>query len=497
MSTIVLSTLNARYSHSALGLRYLFANLGELQHCARIEEFTIHQRPADIVERLLAFNPAIIGLGVYIWNVREISEIAALLKQVAPHIILVAGGPELTAEWDKQALFKWVDHLIIGQADLAFAQLCRDLNAGKTPAKIQHAAPPRLDLLALPYRYYSVTDIAQRVIYVEASRGCPFKCEFCLSALDKSVYAFDLDKFLAEMEDLWQRGARRFKFIDRTFNLKVAHSERILNFFLERLDADTFLHFELVPDYLPTSLKQLITRFPPQALQFEVGVQSLAATVQAQIKRRQDNVKALENLAFLRDHCHLHVDLIAGLPGEDLASFSAGFDQLVAIRPQEIQLGILKRLPGAPLARHDELMRYSPYPPYSVLCSDGMDFNTLQSLGRFARYWDLIANSGRFPHTLPLLLGEQPFARFLAFSDWLYQHSGQTHEIALDRLFEWLYQGLCELWRLPPAQVQTVLLADFQRSGSKKRLSFSPVLPKSARPGARPPRQARHYLPEK
>ncbi len=474
MPDILLTTLNVRYIHSAFGLRYLLANLGDLQARACLLEFTLAQRPLDIVEQLLALNPRIIGFGAYIWNVREINEIVALLKQIAPQVQVVLGGPEVSFETAQQSLAERADYVITGAADLAFAQLCRALLAEQPPAqKIIHAEFVPLAELALPYDAYTDEDIAQRIIYVEASRGCPFRCEFCLSALDKTAYAFDLYRFLAEMAKLWERGARRFKFVDRTFNLKTEQSAKILTFFLQRLDAQTFLHFELIPDNLPDALKTLIQQFPPGSLQFEIGIQSFNPDVQARISRRQDTAKTNANLRFLREqtHAHLHTDLLAGLPGEDLASFAQGFDDLVALNPHEIQLGILKRLRGAPISRHSQAwdMRYSPLPPYPILSNKSISFKEMQRISRFARYWDLFMNSGRFPQARRLLLGEQPFMRFMAFSDWLYAQSGQTHQIALDKLFDWLYRGLTEVLAIEAHDARQALLEDFELNQVPKR----------------------------
>jgi hypothetical protein len=447
MTDILLATLNAKYIHASLGLRYLYANLGELRANARIMEFTIDHRPVEIAEKLLALSPRIIGLGVYVWNADESRRLVAILKRVAPQVIIVLGGPEISHEQAEQPVTGLADYVICGQADLAFAALARRLITGERPAeKVIDAKPPALGTLELPYRYYSDDDLKHRLLYVEASRGCPFKCEFCLSALDKSAYPFVLETFLTEMERLYARGARHFKFVDRTFNLNVTTSRRILEFFLARLDETLFLHFEVIPDHLPQGLKELLVKFPPGALQLEVGVQTFNPEVQALINRKQDNDATEENLRWLREqsHAHLHVDLIIGLPGEDLESFAAGFNRLWALRPHEIQVGILKRLRGAPLSRHTDQfdLRFSPEPPYTLLAADRLDFATMQRLGRFARYWDLVANSGRFPNTLPLLLGGDPFARFLAFSDWLYGTTGQTNKIALSRLFELLHEYL-------------------------------------------------------
>jgi len=500
MADILLTTLNARYSHASLGLRYLLANMGPLESRTQLLEFTIKQRPIDIAEQLLAHDPRIIGLGVYIWNARESEELVAILKQVRPEIIVVLGGPEVSYEQEVQRIVALADYLIPGQADLTFARLCERLLAGERPAeKVIEPGPFALEQLQFPYRHYSDHDIEHRVVYVEASRGCPFKCEFCLSALDRSATPFDLDTFLGEMAALYRRGLRRFKFVDRTFNLKVEQSIRIMEFFLERLDEETFLHFELVPDRLPEALKATIRRFPPGSLQFEIGVQSFNPKVQALISRRQDNAKTGANLNWLRreSHAHLHADLIIGLPGEDMASFAAGFDRLAAMNPHEIQVGILKRLRGAPIARHSEAhaMRYQPNPPYNVLATDRIDFADMQRLTRFARYWDLVANAGRFRATLPLLLGEAPFARFLALSDWLYERTGQTHRIQLPRLFTLLHQALTGPLEVDPVQAETALLADYALSGQKGAPDFA-AGPAGSR-SRRTLRQQRHLVSDK
>ncbi|RUQ41212.1 MAG: DUF4080 domain-containing protein [Candidatus Competibacteraceae bacterium] len=469
---ILLSTLNARYAHSALGLRYLFAQLGALQTQAAIREFIISQRPLDIAEALLSESPRILGLGVYIWNVVESTALVALLKQVQPELIIVLGGPEVSHEWAQQPIVDLADYLITGPADLAFAGLCQRLLAGERPAqKVIQAARPPLGQITLPYRFYNDTDIAQRLIYVEASRGCPFRCEFCLSALDQTAWPFPLEPFLAELDRLHQRGVRQFKFVDRTFNLKAQVGARILDFFLERLDEQLFLHFELIPDHLPELLKARISRFPPGALQFEIGVQSFNPDVQARISRRQDNARSEANLHWLRQHshAHLHTDLIIGLPGEDLASIATGFDRLVALDPHEIQIGILKRLRGTPIDRHSVAFdcRYNPQPPYNLLSSATLDFATLRRLERFARYWDLIGNSGRFRQTRPLLLGAAPFQRFLTFSDWLFARTGQTHQLALERLFDLLHEELVAALDVPEPAAYATLSADYQASGAR------------------------------
>jgi radical SAM superfamily enzyme YgiQ (UPF0313 family) len=503
MPDILLATLNARYIHASLGLRYLLANLGANQARAAIAEFVITERPIDIAEAILAQAPRIVGFGVYIWNVEETTKVIALLKTVRPDLRIVLGGPEVSYEQDEQPIVRLADYVITGWGDVSFAKLCADLLSDAPPTeKIIIGEQPRLDDIALPYSFYTDEDIKRRLIYVEASRGCPFKCEFCLSSLDKTAWPFDLDRFLSALQSLHERGARHFKFVDRTFNLNIKTSERILSFFLDRLDDRLFLHFELIPDHLPESLKSIIPRFPAGQVQFEIGIQSWDPTVQSLISRRQDNERSAANIRWLRTHtgAHLHTDLIVGLPGETLTSFGRGFDRLVALSPHEIQVGILKRLRGTPIRRHtrDFAMQYSPHPPYNILANNEIDFPTMQRLQRFARYWDLIGNSGRFVNALPHLLGAQPFERFLRFADWLYERTHQTHAIALDRLYELVYAGMTELFAIDGDTAASALSSDYQSSGARGAPAFlRSSAPRRAKPivggdGAQATRQARH-----
>lgn len=477
MPNIILSTLNARYIHSSLGLRYLLANMGELQQETVIREFTLEPHPAEMAEQLLLMRPMIIGFGVYIWNVEQTTKLVGLLKAIAPEIIIVLGGPEVSHEDDTQPLVAKADYVISGPGELQFADLCRRILLGDAPLdKLLPARHHDLREVAFPYSFYTEEDIAHRVVYVEASRGCPFKCEFCLSSLDKTTHTFDLDAFLGEMARLHERGVRHFKFVDRTFNLTVNNSCAILEFFLGRLDEDLFLHFEVIPDRLPDRLKQLLQRFPEDALQLEVGVQSFNSRVQDLISRKQDNSKSRENLAWLRGqtNAHLHTDLIIGLPGEDMQSFGRGFDELVGLQPHEIQVGVLKRLRGAPISRHTEAfdMRFTTYPPYEILSTDQIDFLNMQRMKRFARYWEMIANSGRFRSTMPLILRDKPFMHFLMLSDWLYATTRQISRIALKRLFELLHRGMIDCLGCVADQTELLLTEDFQRARIKGMPSF-------------------------
>jgi len=510
MSKIVLTTLNARYWHSAFGLRYLMANLGPLHSDAKLLEFGINENTVEMLDTILREEPTIVGVGVYIWNIVPATQLVAELKRVAPQITVVLGGPEVSYETEGQPIVEQADFVIQGEGDFAFRDLCQQLLGPSEPvptSKIIPAQLPQFGELELPYHLYTDEDIAHRVMYVEASRGCPFTCEFCLSALEIPVRQADLDAFLSAMDDLFQRGARQFKFVDRTFNLNMRVSKAILEFFLERYEPSLFLHFEMIPDRLPETLRELIVQFPDGALQFEIGVQTFNDDVGELISRRQDNEKLAENFQFLRANSgvHLHADLIMGLPGETVESFAAGFDRLVALNPHEIQVGILKRLRGTPIIRHDEEweMVYSPAPPYEILQNKLIDFTTLHRLRRFARYWDLVGNSGNFVESRELLWTTNPsaFSAFMSFAEWLFQKEKRMHGISLIRLMEHVFNYLCE--HIEEEHVALAVWHDYTRNGREDRPHFLrrfdlPNARSEKKPTAEtklPKRQARHAGP--
>jgi len=493
--SIILCTLNAKFIHASLGLRYLMANMSrhgsqDLANQTALVEYTLarptDQMAAELLERLGPEHPGktqIIGLGVYIWNVTQTTALVQQLKESRPHLKIVLGGPEVSHELDGQEIVQRADHVITGWGDVSFPKLCMALIHGPKPLmKVIAGEQPPMDQIELPYQHFSDKDLAHRLLYVEASRGCPFKCEFCLSALDKTAWAFELTPFLGELDVLYQRGARNFKFVDRTFNLKIETSIQILQFFLDRLSQESstglLVHFEVIPDHLPDRLKAMIQKFPPGVLQFEVGIQSFNEEVQKLISRRQDNVQTEANLRWLltSSHAHLHTDLIFGLPGETLESFATGFDRLWAIGPQEIQLGILKRLRGTPIDRHTQTygMVYDSQPPYVVQQTHHVDALTLQRFSRMAKYWDLVANSGRFKKSLPILLSQVPphfsaFYAFMDFSDALWQRTGKSYQLTPEELVDAMFDHLTGVRGLPTEQIRSILLQDYLASGARAR----------------------------
>ncbi len=311
---------------------------------------------------------------------------------------------------------------------------------------------------------------------METSRGCPFECEFCLSSIDERVRYFDQQKLLDALQELWERGARNFKFVDRTFNLNIKKATALMDLFLEKKQ-EYFLHFEFIPDTFPVKLREKLAQFPPGALQLEVGIQTLNEEVAKRINRplRMERIK--QNLRFLHEHthAHLHLDLIVGLPGESLKSFGDNLDLLMSLSRSEIQIGILKKLSGTTLDRHDKKhgMRYSDKPPYDVLQTGAIDFATMQKMKRFARYFDIVYNSGNFKGSAGLLWREgKVFDNFYAFTEWFFDHTRSTWQIGLNRMAEYLFDYLVSVKGLDKEQTAKVMIADLQRVKGRKLPAF-------------------------
>ena len=473
---IVLCTINAKWIHPSLALRLLKANLGSLEDTCEILEFALRQPLREKVEPILAARPRLLGLSVSIWNHTATVELLKALEQEwagtredgheAPRKpIVILGGPEVSWLPEEAEIFRYADYVIRGEAEESFLSICEEVFSGtgqelKSPVFIG-CGDTALDVnkIASPYRLYTDEDLERKLIYVEASRGCPFRCEFCQGGA-RPVREFPLDPFLADMDTLIKRGGRQFKFLDRTFNLDTDRAKRIMEFFLDRMcagetnpikESPLCVHFEMVPSRFPPALRELIRLFPPGGLRLEVGIQTFNPRTASLIHRTGEAGEALEILEFLRTETNAitHVDLIAGLPGEDLASFGAGFDRLWRSVSKsssgagrfEIQLGILKRLPGTPIARHDEAfgMKYSAEPPYEVMETAALPAADCEKIKNFARFWELAVNRNHFPELAGRLLppGAPVFEKFMDLSGRLLKHFGRNWGI--DRMDLKLY----------------------------------------------------------
>lgn len=467
MKKIILTTLNSRFTHTSIALRYLYANLKELQDDSKILEFSINDAIESVAEDILIHKPEIIGIGTYIWNASHVAQLIHIIKKVSPKTTVILGGPEVSY-MPFRVNFDDADFIMPGEGDLAFYELCKDIIDNNPPKnRILNTKLPSVKDISLPYKYYTDDDIKNRYIYVEASRGCPFECEFCLSSMSQKVRAFNLDEVLNEFEILWQRGARNFKFIDRTFNINMKIANTILDFFLAK-EAPYFAHFEVIPDHFPESLKEKIKQFPSGSLQLEIGIQTLNPQIAKNISRSLKLDKIKKNITFLENEtdAHIHLDLIVGLPGETLESFGKNLDELVSLSSCEIQIGILKKLSGTFINRHDieHGMVYSDIPPYNILKNNQLSFDTVQIMKRFSRFWDLTYNSGNFKTSCPLIWeNSSVFECFYDFSMWIYTQTNSTWKISLQRLGELLFDYLTDVKKLDKEKVAHTMLKDMMK----------------------------------
>lgn len=481
---LLLFTINAGYVHPAMGLWYLRSNLGARFYDYRSEatrpqkschgaarysvdlyECTRRDGHDYIVGQVLSRRPRVLGVSLSIWNHTDTIAVLEAVRRHAPEVTIVIGGPEASHLPFDHPTLQLVDGVIRGEADIAFSQIAEELLDGAVvpsgatnprdgaPALpwIYNAPLPDLAHVVLPHRLFTQHDIQRRFMYVEASRGCPFRCQFCLSSLSRGVRTAPIEPLFETIDYLLEHGADRFKFIDRTFNLDYERAATVLEFWLSRIKPGVSVQFETVPDRFPPELRDLVRRFPEGTLRLEVGVQTFNPSVANAIDRYSDQEKTIETLRFLSEETEatVHADLIVGLPGESIESFGAGFDRLYGFEPGEIQVGVLKRLHGAPIAVHDASVRYSDEPPYDVVETDWVSQEDIDRLKRFAKYWELIVNRGRFPEKIAPLLGEtdatgdtpvprdnSPFQRFLAFADFAWERFGRTWALTPEELGE-------------------------------------------------------------
>lgn len=483
-SPVVLATFNARYIHASLSLRMLAANWRS-DRPLRLFEGTIEDHPVEAAQKILAMNPVLAAFSVYIWNVELVEKVVRVLRRAAPSLPIMAGGPEMAVDFTGPGWIRDIDAVVQGEADVAFAALCGQVLAHPPSPKERplffRPERPSPEELHLPVEPYTDGDIQNRVVSVEASRGCPMRCAFCTASTVAPV-RFPADRVLAQLQALYDRGVRFFKFLDRSIHL--AEYEPILDWLLARPDACA--HFELTPHRLESGLSDRLRAFGPGRLQVEVGVQTLDRAAAAAVSRPVSGVLE-EMLRFLKNETrvHVHADLIAGLPGETLDSLAAGFDELLSWGVDEIQLGVLKRLRGTPLCKTMPAQWFEPFPPYTVLFTDAISFDDMMRIRRMARYWDIVYNSGNFLLTLtPMVRTPGAFSRFLEFSDWLYGREGKTRSIELNRMALLIHDHLLERGLANSAEVLANLEADYVRCSRTTRPAF---LMKGAPPSGKAP----------
>jgi anaerobic magnesium-protoporphyrin IX monomethyl ester cyclase len=421
---IVVATLNAKYIHMSLALRCIQA------HCApkydvHILEYTIHDPPMHIVMNVYEKRPTVIGFSVYIWNIEQTIVVVRMLRKLLPDVFICLGGPEVS--YDTEAWMEAlpeVDVIVQGEGEETFRQLLETMDAGRPKHELHDVLgcvfrdtaqrivvqPPRpkvpMDALASPIRLCADDPhVADRIVYVETSRGCPFSCQFCLSSIESGVRFVDIDRIKSDLLIVLERGATVIKFVDRTFNVHKDYALSLFQFLAAHHGGRCVFQFEITADILhPDVLQWLVDHAPVGVFRFEIGVQSTNDRTNALVKRKQRFDKLSHTVAALRDSGRvvLHLDLIAGLPEEDESSFQKTFDDVFALRPHELQLGFLKMLRGTGLRRdaHKYGYVFCDSAPYEVLGHALLPFEAMIRIKRAEHMLEVYWNARRTPRVI-------------------------------------------------------------------------------------------------
>lgn len=461
---VVLSTLNAKYIHTSLALRYL-KSFSEKDFPIEITEYTIKDPAMNIVSDLYQKEPDLIGFSCYIWNIEETITVVSMLKKINPQLTIVLGGPEVsydTEYWMNR--IPEVDFIVMGEGEETFHHLLQELNGDRKFYSVFGAAyrkedrviinPPRpklaLDDIPTPHRFAEdVPSLANRVVYFETSRGCPFSCQFCLSSIEVGVRYFDMERTKSDLLYLIESGAKLIKFVDRTFNIKRDYALEIFEFLIQNHRGCVF-QFEITADIMrPEVLDYLAEHAPPGVFRFEIGVQSTNDLTNSLVKRRQNFSKLTRTVLKVKESGKIdqHLDLIAGLPEEDYNSFRKTFNDVFELGPEELQLGFLKMLRGTGMRADAEKYGYKfmDNAPYEILGNDILPFSDIVRIKRvedvLEKYW----NAHRMDHTVNYLIREEfpsAFDFFQLFGDYWETRGWQKIGHQLEDLFTRLHAFL-------------------------------------------------------
>ncbi|WP_025849264.1 B12-binding domain-containing radical SAM protein [Paenibacillus ehimensis] len=466
MKNIVLSTLNAKYIHTSLALRYLKAFSQNDFPGIQIAEYTIKDPAMNIVSDIYQRKPEVVGFSCYIWNIEETIVVVSMLKKIMPGLIVVLGGPEVsydTEYWMNR--LPEVDFIVVGEGEETLHHLLTELEGDRALYSVFGLAyrnkqgqvvinPPRpklaLDDIPTPHRFAEdVPSLANRVVYFETSRGCPFSCQFCLSSIEVGVRYFDMERTKSDLLYLIRSGAKLIKFVDRTFNIKRDYAMEIFEFLIQNHNGCVF-QFEITADIMrPEVLDYLAENAPPGIFRFEIGVQSTNDLTNNLVKRRQNFAKLTRTVTKVKESGKIdqHLDLIAGLPEEDYNSFRKTFNDVFALGPEELQLGFLKMLRGTGM-RHDADKYgylYMDHAPYEILGNNILPFSDLVRIKRvedvLEKYW----NAHRMDHTVRYLIEREftsAFDFFQEFGDYWEERGWQKIGHQLEDLFTRLHAFL-------------------------------------------------------
>ena len=518
----LLTAINAKFIHSNPAIYSLRACVGEkLQPSVELAEFTINESLESILEGIWKRQPEVIGFSCYIWNWKLIREILTELPKILPDTEIWLGGPEVT--YDGPGLlreFPQVTGIMVGEGEVTFREVLEQYlqeEKGTVAERFEqipglclasgYTAPRELtDLTTLPFLYEDMEPFTNRIIYYETSRGCPYRCSYCLSSIDKKVRLRDIDVVKRELQFFLDQNVKQVKFIDRTFNCDHRHAMEIWRYIYEHDNGVTNFHFEISADILREEEIALLNRFRPGLAQLEIGVQSTNPETIRAIHRVMDVDKLEKIVAAIHrgQNIHQHLDLIAGLPYEDYESFGRSFDRVYAMQPEQLQLGFLKVLKGSDMHEHAKEygIRYLELPPYEVLYTNWISYGEIRRLKRIEEMVELYYNSGQFTHTLPVLekTFSGPFAMYEALADYYQEQGYFTNSPA--RAYR--YQILLEFAAMKdPANreiYRELLTYDmYLRENLKSRPAFAAEITEEEKQDIRrfyqTEEQERHYLP--
>lgn len=482
---ILLTTLNAKYIHTNLAIRYLKA-FARPEFDPMIVEFTIKEPTLNIVTDLHQRKPDLVGFSCYIWNIEETIKVIQMLRVVSPHTKIVLGGPEVSYDvhyWLRR-LEGLVDFIIMGEGEYSFKQLLRYVH-GEIPleevpgiAYLQdgkmniHPQPKKIDLRELPSPFRFEEDrasISKRIQYIETSRGCPFSCQFCLSSIEVGVRYFNREKIKDDIRYLMANGAKTIKFVDRTFNISRSYAMDMFQFLIDEHVPGVVFQFEITADIMRPEVIQFLNDNAPAGLfRFEIGVQSTNDLTNELVKRRQNFEKLKRTVTMVKEGGKIvqHLDLIAGLPEEDYESFRKTFNDVFAMRPEELQLGFLKLLRGTGLRIEAKKFGYTyvDIAPYEILSNNVLSFDEIirikQAEDVLEKYW----NAHRMDDTIEYLVSEvfeTPFDFFQNFGTFWEEKGWSRIGHQLEDLFTRLDEFLRTLPNVNLGIVHSLMKLDF------------------------------------
>lgn len=407
-------------------MRYLKAFTKDLDFQGDIKEFSINDRVENILEGIIEEKPDVVAFSCYIWNMEFVNRLAELIKLVDPNIEILYGGPEVSYEGKEFLENHEGEYVIVGEGEKTFREFVlyklgegkiediKGLNYKRDGKVFENPKRPEMDMNELVFPYTYEEDINNKIVYYEASRGCPFKCKYCLSSVMHGVRFLDVERVKKELKYFMERGLKLVKFVDRTFNCNREYTVELLKYLSEQ-DTETRFHFEVAADLLTEEQIEILNNAPKGRFQLEVGVQTTNNEVLHNINRyiTYENIKEKVLKVASGKNVMQHLDLIAGLPGEDLDSFKKSFNDVHAIRPDEIQLGFLKLLKGSSMREEAEKwgIVYSPYAPYEIIRSKDISYEELLLLKKVEAMVDKYYNSCKFNNVIKFFLNiyEKPF----------------------------------------------------------------------------------------